>query len=550
MSDQQNTLGTGNVDNPHRDVPLPLSMLVGALTMVATLGVWWVGYKAGLTVFPAFDLADRLIRAVPGDVATWAIANFQFRASDIALLGGIAAFITAGAAVGAGLRQAPGARTGAFSGFAGALLCVALGFANNTISGAGSAFGHVIWFGVTLAGLYALAGSWIERVHVDLNDSSDAPPDWVTMNGTRSRRQVLRNAGILALALGGGGWVAGLLARNAGLGVETADGVPLPERRAEIEGETEVALPTPLPAMAAPDSFDAPSNVRPRFTSNEEFYVIDINTRKPALPDNEWTLRIHGLVDQPMELTYFDLLNMPSVEQDGTLMCISYTYGSNLISTTRWTGVPLRDVMQMAGIQDSGVELVLRGAGGYSDSIPVSKALEAHTLLAYGMNGETLPRNHGFPCRLYVPNIYGEKNVKWLQEIEVVDYDYSGYWQERGWSDTAVVNIFSVIDTPSGSVTPDEGGSVPIGGVAFAGSRGIQNVRIRIDDGEWLDADVEPYDPELVWQRWRYDWQPEPGEYMLTCQAVDGTGALQETSHSDPYPDGMTGLQEVTVRVN
>ena len=518
--------------------------------VAAAIGVWWIAYQAGATTFPPFDLTDRLIRATPGDVAIWAIANLQFRARDLALLGGILTFLAAGAAAGAGLRHSPGAISGAFTGIVGGLLCVVLGFANNTISGAGSAIGHLVWFGVTLGGLMALAGTWIERVHFDLNDSADTPNDWVAMNSARSRRQVLRSAMILAVALGGGGWLGGLLARNAGLGVETADGVPLSDRRAELADETVEAFPTPVPAMSAPDDFEAPPDVRPRFTSNDDFYVIDISTRKPALPDDTWTLRIHGLVDQPVELNYLDLLNLPSVEQDGTLMCISYVYGSNLISTTRWTGVPLRDVLQMAGIQDAAVDVVLRGAGGYSDSISVSKALEAQTLLADGMNGETLPRNHGYPCRLYVPNIYGEKNVKWLQEIELVDYDYSGYWQERGWSDSAIVNIFSVIDTPTGSVSAGADGTVPIGGVAFAGSRGIQSVRIRIDDGEWLEADVEPYDPDLVWQRWRYDWRPEPGQYTITSQAVDGTGTLQETTEQDPYPDGMTGLHEVSVSVD
>ena len=230
-------------------------------------------------------------------------------------------------------------------------------------------------------------------------------------------------------------------------------------------------------------------------------------------------------------------------------MCISFTYGNDLISSTRWTGVPLRDVLQLTGIQDTAVDLILRGAGGYSDSIPVAKALEEQTLLAYGMNGETLPREHGYPCRLYVPNIYGEKNVKWLQEIEVVDYDYKGYWQERGWSDEAVINKIAVIDTPSGNIAADADGKVPVGGVTFAGSRGVQAVRLRVDDGDWVDTELEAYDPELLWQRWRYDWTPEPGEYDLTVQAIDGNGVEQETARRDVFPDGMTGLHRVTVRV-
>lgn len=532
-----------------RQPPVLLSACIGALALIGVLGLWWAGYSAGFATFPPFDLADRMIRAAPGEVAVWAIANLQFAARKLALVGGLALFIGFGALAGLSIRNVPGPRTGLAIAVVLAIASVALALMNNTASGWSASLGLLLWFSLTLAGPLALAGVWIERVAVSLNDDS---PDWLELNSNRTRREVLRHALIAGLLLGGGGWLSGTLLRNAGVGAPaTADGIGLDIRREELLVETMLPgpLPTPVPAIELPASFDPPAGVRARNTSNADFYVIDISTRKPAIPDDTWKLTVHGLVDQPVELSYIDLLNMPSREMDGTLMCISFTYGNDLISSTRWTGVPLRDVLQLTGIQDTAVDLILRGAGGYSDSIPVAKALEEQTLLAYGMNGETLPREHGYPCRLYVPNIYGEKNVKWLQEIEVVDYDYKGYWQERGWSDEAVINKIAVIDTPSGNIAADADGKVPVGGVTFAGSRGVQAVRLRVDDGDWVDTELEAYDPELLWQRWRYDWTPEPGEYDLTVQAIDGNGVEQETARRDVFPDGMTGLHRVTVRV-
>jgi DMSO/TMAO reductase YedYZ molybdopterin-dependent catalytic subunit len=547
------TTPTGQPSRPEnlQDVPVSLALLIGTLALIAVMGVWWIGYAAGVTPFPPFDLADLIIRGTPGDLAVWAIANFQFQARNLVLLGGTVAVAVSGVLFGLLLRHRPAPLTGALAGAAASPLFVVISASNDAIAGFWSLAGATIWFGVTLAGLLALAGVWMERLTIDARDSARSDATWQEMHGNRTRRDVLKQATTTTIAIAFGGWVTGALIRNAGLGGgETRDALPLPEVRSALEESSgdDVPLPTPVPAGDEDTSFVAPGGVRPRNTSNDDFFVIDISTRKPALPDTSWTLRIHGLVEREIEVSYPDLLSMPSIEMDGTLMCISYTHGSNLIGSTRWTGVPLRDVLQRSGIGDGVVDLILRGAGGYSDSIPVAKALESTTLLAYGMNGETLPRDHGFPCRLYVPNIYGEKNVKWLQEIEVVDYDYLGYWQERGWSDEAVINTLSTIDTPSGQATPNEDGVVVVGGIAFAGTRGIELVELQVDDGEWQAADLEPYEPELIWQRWRYDWPATSGNHVLTVRAVNGEGVPQDPTPREPFPDGMTGLH--TVRVN
>lgn len=537
-----------------------LAMLLGFLVLITTLGLWWIGYAAGFATFPPFDLADIVIRRSPGEFAVWAIANFQFDAQRLALLGGIVAWLVLGSLLAFVLRQRPGVLTGAIIGVATASLAVILAYVSDNASGAGYGIWLMIWFGITLAGPLAVAGNWIERLQIDARDRSQitGEGDWIDQPSSHDRRDVLKNAIGAALAFGAGGWVIGSLLRNTSAGdVQTVAGQPLDAVRNDLQATpgadgTAPVFPTPAPTSENTNDFNVPPGVRPVITSNEGFYVIDISTRDPVLPSEQWTLKVRGMVNQELEITYNDLLSMPAIELPGTLVCISFTYGSELISTTRWTGVRLRDVLQMAGIGDGAVELVLKGAGNYTDSIPVAKGLEETTLLAYGMNGETLPREHGFPCRLYVPNTYGEKNVKWLEEIQVVDFDYSGFWQERGWdaaNEEAVINIISIIDTPPGEVTSDESGTVPVGGVAFAGSRGIQSVQLQIDGGPWTETTVEPYDPELVWQRWKYDWPAEPGEHSLTVKAIDGEGVEQVAAENPPFPDGMTGLQKVQVRV-
>jgi DMSO/TMAO reductase YedYZ molybdopterin-dependent catalytic subunit len=402
-------------------------------------------------------------------------------------------------------------------------------------------------FGATLAGGGLLLAFWLGRLAEATREATSPASSWLDHPGDYQRRLMLRQITLVAIAAGAGGPIVGRLLGSVGSAdAETSQSVPLADARAAFASP--VALAAPRPAAPLPDAFSAPAGVRPRVTSNAEFYVVDISTRDPNLEELSWSLRIHGLVDREVLIGWPDLLSMPSVELDGTLMCISYEHDNGLISTTRWTGVPLRDVLEKTGIGPDTLDLICRGSNGYSDSIPLSKALEPTTLLVYGMNGTTLPRSHGFPCRLYVPGLYGEKNVKWLQEIELVDYDYRGFWQERGWTDIAVVNTVSIIDTPRGTVLLQEE-IVPIGGIAFAGDRGIAAVQVRIDDGDWQDTQLEANDPSLIWQRWRFDWRPVPGSYRVSVRAIDVAGNVQVETERPPHPDGMTGLHTVEVDI-
>jgi hypothetical protein len=234
------------------------------------------------------------------------------------------------------------------------------------------------------------------------------------------------------------------------------------------------------------------------------------------------------------------------VDAYGTLECISNEVGGNLIGTTQFNGLRLRDVLLQASPLPDAVEVVMRSADGYHESIPIEKALHPDTLLVYGMDGLTLNRTHGYPLRLYMPDHFGMKNPKWLEELELVGDPYFGYWEQRGWDKTARVQTTSVVDT-RGSLQ-GTGRVVSLGGIAYAGWRGIQKVEVRINEGEWRTAQLDKPLSRFTWVRWRYDWHdPEPGEHIITVRAVDGDGVLQTERRSRPHPAGATGWHTVRV---
>lgn len=525
-----------------------LSSLAGAAAGAMLLGIWYLLYGLRIAPFPPLDFADLLIRLAPGAFATWSIENFEHRAQPALIASAVACMLALWVVGGLLLRKRPTTNAGLVFGAILAPPLIAL--SQWSASHSASAF---LWMAFILSASLAAAGAclgtWLVRLEADHRERSrmQGASDWLTGPGTSTRRALLGQVLTAALLVGGGGTVAGLLLRRAGVNEPaTAAGTPLADLRAivTVSGIPNIVDPGHVePALPLHDNIELPVDARPRITSNQNFYVVDISPRKPVIIESEWRLRVHGRVERELSLTYADLLAEPAVDMYGTLMCISYTHANDLISSTLWTGVPLRQILQRAGLLDGIVDVVLRGTHGYSDSIPIAAALANDTILAYGMNGRALPREHGFPCRLYVPGLYGEKNVKWVQEIEVVDYDYKGYWQERGWTDIAIVNTTSAIDTPRELA---EGGSLA-GGFAFAGTRGIQQVELRVDEDEWQPADLEPYDPALLWQRWSFRWLPEPGPHSLTVRCTDGDGIVQTAQERDPHPDGLTGHHTVDV---
>jgi DMSO/TMAO reductase YedYZ molybdopterin-dependent catalytic subunit len=309
--------------------------------------------------------------------------------------------------------------------------------------------------------------------------------------------------------------------------------------------------PAPVEATEPPvdlSGFQAPAGVRDRITPQSNLYYVSSRVRDPHVDAASYKLSIEGNVDHPQTWTLDQLQHLPRVDQTSTLECISNEVGGDLIGNVRWNGTRLADLINQVGLRPGSKQLVLYGADGYVDSIDVADALKPTTLVVFGVDDQPLAVPHGYPVRLIVPNIYGMKNVKWLERMEVVTFDFQGYWQERGWSEPAIVKTTSVTDT-QGSFNR-ENGVVPLGGIAFAGSRGIQKVEVQIDDQPWAAARLEPESSPLQWRRWRYDWPAQPGRHSIAVRAVDGAGELQTDRIADPHPDGASGYHTINVKVN
>jgi DMSO/TMAO reductase YedYZ molybdopterin-dependent catalytic subunit len=284
-------------------------------------------------------------------------------------------------------------------------------------------------------------------------------------------------------------------------------------------------------------------------TPNDEFYVTSYRS-PPTIRLPDWSLSIRGLVERPITLTYEQLAEKSTVSRIVTLECVGNTVGGEFISTAEWTGVELRSLLEKCGIREQAYDVVFRAADGFSDSIRVDHAMRGDVMIAHNMNGVPLPQGHGFPARMIVPGHYGMKSVQWLTEIEVVPFDHKGYYQQKGWTDDAVVKTMARIDVP-GHGDRITGLQQKIGGIAFAGLRGIGHVEVSTDGGEqWFPANVaSPLSP-YAWTFWSYDWTvPRPGRHTLVVRATDGSGSVQTSMEQEPSPDGASGLHEITVTV-
>jgi DMSO/TMAO reductase YedYZ molybdopterin-dependent catalytic subunit len=285
-------------------------------------------------------------------------------------------------------------------------------------------------------------------------------------------------------------------------------------------------------------------------TPNNRFYLVSKNFVDPSVDQDGWRLDITGKVNRPHTLAMVDLLALPQQQQEQTLTCISNEIGGDLISNAVWTGVRLVDLLTAAGIQPDTREVVLYAADGYTESLPLEKVMEPTTMLVYQMNGEPLPRRHGFPARLIVPGKYGIKNVKWITRINAISGDFKGYWQHRGWTEEATIHTLSRIDIPTDRSIVSRG-PVELGGIAFAGDRGISRVELSADGGAtWQDADQIQQIAPLSWVIWRSTWNPPAsGAFTVKVRAVDGQGVVQPDGHDDPIPNGATGYHAIDIGV-
>jgi DMSO/TMAO reductase YedYZ molybdopterin-dependent catalytic subunit len=295
-----------------------------------------------------------------------------------------------------------------------------------------------------------------------------------------------------------------------------------------------------------------PRGVTPAITPDSDHYQVSKNFlfSDPRVDAARWRLDVHGLVSRPLSLSLDDVRAMPAIEEPATLACVGNNVPARAINTAVWKGVRLSDVLAQAGVAAGTVrDVVLIGADNYTDSIPLDRALHPGTILAYEMNGSPVPRGHGAPLRAIVPGIYGMKNVKWIEAIELVGGDYLGYWQQRGWSDSARYQTLSRIDEPRNGDQLRADAQHLLAGIAFGGDRGISRVELAINQVV-VTARLEPALGPYTWAIWTHEWTPgSPGNYEMRVRAYDLNGEAQTDSVQPNFPHGATGLHRVVVSV-
>ncbi|MDE0330252.1 MAG: molybdopterin-dependent oxidoreductase [Nitrospinae bacterium] len=300
------------------------------------------------------------------------------------------------------------------------------------------------------------------------------------------------------------------------------------------------------------------ARVVPEVTANDKFYVQSIGHASPELSRREWRLNVKGEVIEPFSVTFAELSALGQEKTWATMTCIGNPVGGGQIGNALWDGVPLKTLIERAGVAESvrrsvSARVIFRAADGYHDSISLEQALDSRTLLCSRMNRDYLPRDHGAPFRLLVPGTYGLKNVKWIESIEISTKGHGGYWQSRGWSDEAIVETLSRFEAPRRRVEVQTA-EVWLVGSAFAGERGIRRVEITYGLGKrlqpWVPAMLKKPLGPLAWTIWAFRVRfVENGFYPVTARAVDGTGEVQTGEISDPQPGGSTGHMGLSIYV-
>jgi len=340
-----------------------------------------------------------------------------------------------------------------------------------------------------------------------------------------------------------GGLVATIVVAGAGLGEVLRSRTISPSASAKA----------PIPFSNADSAVEPVPGTRPEYTAVSDHYRTDINFEPPSLDATSWRLPIDGQVSNPLSLTLDQIrTDYASQELFVTLSCVSNPLGGSLIGTTLWTGVPFRDVLAQAKPLDGARYAHIMAADGFDEVLEIAAAeADPRIMLVYDWNGEPLPEKHGYPLRIYIPDLYGMKQPKWVTGINLVPDFIDGYWVVRGWDKTAAMKTVSVIDTvATDSIDIRDGHMyVPIGGIAHAGDRGISKVEVQVDGGEWVQAELRQPLSELTWVLWRYDWPFAAGNHRFAVRTTDGQGRLQETSPQPARPSGATGIHEKTVDI-
>ncbi|WP_410790150.1 molybdopterin-dependent oxidoreductase [Kribbella sp. C-35] len=503
--------------------------------MHKTLGAFGGVVAAGTALAAGYLVADltggpwpvdavgvQVIDWSPGPVKDWAVRTLG--TADRPLLRvGICATLAIVAAV-AGWIGARGHRRTAVA-IAGGLGLVGLVFAIVSRSSAGSTIDRLLPATVTLV-VAVLVMALVTRSPTRKQAEAEQP------EGFDRRRFLLTVSAVAVVGVGAGG--AARFAGGAGQELRARVRVPRPTDAAG-----------PLQA-----SLDVPG-ISPFTTPNARFYRVDTLLQVPRIDPRDWELRIHGLVDKELRLSFDQLLERRLIERDITLTCVSNEVGGPYAGNARWIGVPIAELLREAGVRQEADAVKSTSADGLTIGTPLAALTDGRdAMLAVAMNGEPLPFEHGFPVRMVVPGLYGYVSAtKWIVDFEVTRFsDFSAYWTDRGWSVEAPIKTSARIDVPKGFATVKAGPAVAAG-VAWAQRRGISKVEVQVDNGPWQPARLAPVDGPDTWLQWTFRWNATPGTHKLTVRATDATGELQTDRQAPPRPNGSSGLHNTVVMV-
>jgi DMSO/TMAO reductase YedYZ molybdopterin-dependent catalytic subunit len=531
LQDDPAPSGVENRAAPARPVSRPAAALLGVVAVAAAVGT---GHLTAALVAPAASpplaVGAAAVRLAPLPLVEFATSTFGTADKTVLLAGVTTVLVAAAALAGLAARRRPGPAVA---------VVVLLGVLAGAAARTAPAFAPLDLLPsvvATVTGVGALR--WLHR-----RMAGGVAPGPGSAGAPVRRRTVLGSAGALGV-VGAAAVVSGSAGQllTQGVGDSRTD---VSRRLATVP----VAPARPVPPGADLAAFGA----APLVTPNADFYRIDTALRVPALAVADWSLRVHGMVDRELTLSFDDLLARPLAAQTVTLTCVSNEVGGNLVSTATFIGASLRDLLLDAGVAPGADQLLSTSADGWTAGTPTAVVLEPDrgALLAVGMNGEALPREHGFPVRMVVPGLYGYvSGTKWLVDLELTTFaDQQAYWVQRGWAPRAPIKTQSRIDVPRASADL-HAGPVALAGMAWAQHVGVDRVEVRVDDGPWTAAQLGAEVNRDTWRAWQAELDLPAGRHVLQCRATDRSGAVQTGQRADPVPDGATGWHSVVVDVS
>jgi DMSO/TMAO reductase YedYZ molybdopterin-dependent catalytic subunit len=508
-----------------------LAALAGAIAAGVTLGVSsLVAAVVQPGSAPLLAVGDAFIDVTPGWLKDAAIGAFGVHDKTALLVSMVVVLALLAAAAGVlALRSRA-------LGTAGVVVLGAVG----AVSAASRADAGQLAVVPSLAGI--AAGVVALRALVDrLDRVPHVRPDGAAdvVDPTAPDRRSFLNAAVVVTAVAAISAAAGSVATRV--------------NRAAASARELLRLPAPArPAPPVPPGAQSSAaGVVDVVTANDDFYRIDTALAVPQVDPATWRLRVHGLVEREVTMTFAELLAEDLVETYVTLACVSNPVGGDLVGNARWLGLPIRDVLARA-VPLAGADMVLStSVDGFTASTPLEALTDDRdALLAVAMNGEPLPLAHGFPVRMVVPGLYGYVSAtKWVTDLEVTRFaDQQAYWTVRGWTAEGPIKTSSRIEVPRDR-TSLPAGTITVAGTAWAQHTGVTGVEVQVDGGDWQPADLATEISIDTWRQWSWSWEADPGRYTLRVRATDATGKTQTGDRQDVIPDGATGWHEITVEV-